>query len=123
MITWYRLFPLMILPYMVFPLGLIPVFEIPFLNKTVVITLGGQIRMLFANMLMPYLPTDAANDLYDYFNSAGYFQEVLVFMPAASVLFAFLTLLIWLFGELLMMMLNTIEKKQRTSVTELNKKT
>ena len=75
MLTWMRLWPLLLLPFVpLFLVGCLP--TIPLMEVSLE---GGIVRQWFVNhFLLPVLPHDWAVTLVAWFHQAGYWQELLL---------------------------------------------
>ena len=103
MITWHRVWPLLLLPYvLVFLIGLLPFIREAMLN----------------HILIPVLPYQAAVDLVDWYRNASQPQELLVHLVLCLNLGTLFYPLFYLAGTVFIRITNSIAKSQINSLNQ-----
>ncbi len=103
MITWHRVWPLLLLPYvLIFLIGLFPFIREGMLN----------------HILIPVLPYQAAVDLVNWYRGASQLDELLLHLVLSLNLGTLLYPSFYLIGALFIFITNSIAKAQINSLNQ-----
>ena len=113
--TWWDFAGLFFLALLIPLVGFLPTFS--FNGKMYG---GGIIRQYLVNQIIPIMQPEKARILADYFLSANYWQEAIVYLPIAINFIAILFLTIYCFGSISIQISNFIHRdkyqRQRDSI-------